>query len=166
MDRDGVINKKLPGDYVKNWSQFRFLAGVPDAINILASHFGKIIIVTNQQGIGKGLMQESDLHQIHEKMLGELGDAGKKITAIYYCPALAADNDPCRKPETGMGLQAKADYPDIDFSRSVMVGDAPSDMQFGSNLGMTTVGIYDPDLRSVANYFYDSLLDFASGINR
>ena len=67
LDRDGVINKKIENDYVRNWSQFEFIEGVIEALKILRNIFGKIIIVTNQRGIGRGLMTENDLHEIHKK---------------------------------------------------------------------------------------------------
>ena len=65
LDRDGVINRRLPGAYVQHWDQFEFLPGVLPALSILANYFAHLIIVTNQQGIGKGLMTESDLQKIH-----------------------------------------------------------------------------------------------------
>ena len=69
LDRDGVINKKIENNYVRNWSQFEFIEGVIEALKILRNIFGKIIIVTNQRGIGKGLMTENDLYKIHENMI-------------------------------------------------------------------------------------------------
>lgn len=165
MDRDGVINKKLEDDYVKSWSEFEFLQGVPESIARLSKHFGRIIIVSNQQGIGKGLMSKMDVDLIHDNMRKELLRYGAKITAIYYCPALASDNDPCRKPETGMGLQAQADFPEIDFSKSVMVGDSDSDILFGRALGMNTVWLRDSiETSGSADHYAKDLADLTAKI--
>lgn len=140
LDRDGVINTHLPDDYVKTWDEFIFNDGVLESIKQLSKIFGRIIVVTNQQGIGKGLMTEDDLVTIHAKMLHEIVQAGGHIDAIYFAPNLITnDTKGMRKPNTGMAIQAKTDFPEIDFSKSIMVGDTASDMQFGKNAGMFTV---------------------------
>lgn len=139
LDRDGVINRRLPGRYVQEWSEFRFLPGVPDTIARLCAHFDRVVVVTNQQGIGKGLMSAEDLHAVHHQMTAALVRAGGRIDGIYFCPDLASSQDNCRKPAPAMGLWARRDFPDIDFRHSVMVGDSLSDMVFGKELGMFTV---------------------------
>ncbi len=139
MDRDDTINKRIPGDYVKSWSQFEFLPYALEAITYFSQIFNKLIIVTNQQGIGKELMTSEDLDKIHSRMIDEIISAGGFIDQIYYCPHLAIEDPMCRKPNPGMAFQAAEDFPDIDFKKSVMVGDAISDMGFGYNLGMKNV---------------------------
>jgi histidinol-phosphate phosphatase family protein len=141
LDRDGVINHRLKDEYVRNIEQFRFIEGVTDALARLKDFFEPIIIVTNQQGIGKGLMTESDLAAIHRYMLDTITTGGGCIDAIYYCPAMDSENHPDRKPNTGMAQHAKLDYPELDFERAVMVGDSESDIIFGRTLGMKTVFI-------------------------
>ena len=141
MDRDGVINHRLKDDYVKNWSEFQFEPGVPEAIALFSNVFGRIFIVTNQQGIGKNIMTEDNLHDIHHKMVTEIEAAGGRIDKVYYCPHLRTEDCNCRKPRIGMALQAKENFPEIDFSRSIMVGDTPSDIEFGKRAGMRTVFI-------------------------
>jgi len=96
-------------------------------------------VVTNQQGIGKGRMNTQQLNAVHQHMLHEVAKAGGYINKVYHCPLLAKDNPDCRKPNTGMGHQAKADFPNIVFEKSIMVGDSISDMDFGKRLGMKTV---------------------------
>lgn len=145
LDRDGTINKRLPGTYVMDWDQFEFLEGAVDGIAELSSLFGNIVIVTNQQGIGKGLMTHERLHDIHDQMMERITYNGGRIDEIYYCPDLAADMPACRKPEPGMALQAAQDFPSIVFTKSIMVGDTESDMQFGRRLGMVTALILDGD---------------------
>ena len=138
LDRDGVINEEKLNEYVLNWDQFIFSKGVLEAFKILSSLFGKIIIVSNQRGVGKELMTESDLLMIHKEMKREVIDVGGKIDRIYYC---TDKNDQCfnRKPNPGMAIQAKKDFPSIEFSKSIMVGNKLSDMKFGRNAGMHTI---------------------------
>ncbi|MEE4258146.1 MAG: HAD family hydrolase [Bacteroidales bacterium] len=164
LDRDGVINKRPPGDYVKNWHEFEFLQGVTEALKILATKFQRIIIITNQQGIGKNIMTPEDLHLIHSKLKKEVAKKGGRIDAIYFCPDLVTKPNNCRKPSVKMALQAKKDFPEIDFSKSIMAGDTLSDMQFGINAGTKTVYINSNTLEipeSNYNECYKSLIDFA-----
>lgn len=145
LDRDGVINQKLPSAYVTRASDFHVLDGVPEAIRLLREKFERIVIVTNQQGVSKGLMTESDLQEVHRFMLGILADAGATIDAIYYCTELAAPDNRCRKPAIGMVLEALRDFPDICLCDSVMVGDSPADMLLGDRCGMRCVRIVSHD---------------------
>ncbi|TND01830.1 MAG: D-glycero-D-manno-heptose 1,7-bisphosphate phosphatase [Bacteroidetes bacterium] len=166
LDRDGVINRRLPGDYVKRWDEFEFLPGVLDAMPVLAHIFGTIVIVTNQQGIAKGLYTEDDLRLVHEKMQARVSEHGGRIDRIYFSPHAAAENHPTRKPAIGMALQAKSDLPAIDFSKSVIVGDSVSDMQFGRTAGMKTVfaktdGALPEEHKALADLEVNSLFYFA-----
>ncbi len=138
IDRDGVINHEKKDDYILNWQEFKFYDGVKEAFHQLSIKFGKIIIVTNQRGVGKGLLKEAELTHIHQYMQTQIENAGGRIDKIYYCTS-TDNNHPSRKPNPGMALQATADNPAIDFSRSIMVGNKPSDMLFGRNAGMYTV---------------------------
>jgi D-glycero-D-manno-heptose 1,7-bisphosphate phosphatase len=139
LDRDGVINKRLPGKYVREISEFEFHYKVPEAIAIFSQLFARIIVVTNQQGIGKQLMTEADLESVHKHMFREVENAGGQIEAVYFCPDLKTDANPCRKPSPVMGLWAQSDFPDINFKKAIMVGDSLCDMQFGKSLKMETV---------------------------
>ncbi len=141
LDRDGVINERLPGRYVQFWNEFCFCKGVVNVIPDFNTFFKRIFIVTNQQGIGKKLMTSADLQQIHDKMLVEIERNGGSIDAVYFCPELEKYNPICRKPNPGMALAAKEAFPEIDFEKSVMVGDSLSDMVFGKQLNMKTVFI-------------------------
>jgi len=141
LDRDGVINTRIPDDYVMTPEQFDFIPGILDSFPSLANYFGRIVIVSNQQGIGKGLMTEANLQTIHKKMLDAISKTGGRIDKVYFCPHIKESGSFLRKPNIGMGLLARKDFPDIHFSRSVMVGDSLSDMRFGKRLGMQTVYI-------------------------
>lgn len=140
LDRDGVINEEIRGDYVKTPGQFRFMPFAAEAVYLLSQHFNKIFIVTNQRGVGRGLMTEDDLAAVHEYMLNGFREAQATINRIYYCTAVY-DDHPDRKPNAGMAFRAQSEYPEIDLSASVMVGNKPGDMQFGRNAGMQNVFI-------------------------
>jgi histidinol-phosphate phosphatase family protein len=141
LDRDGVINERIPGDYVKDWDQFDFIPGSIKAIERFANIFGIIVVVTNQAGIGKGLMTEAQLHEVHKQMLKTVRLLDGRIDKVYYAPDLSTHASTLRKPNVGMALQAQSDFPEIDFTRSIIVGDSLSDMEFGHNLGMVKVFI-------------------------
>lgn len=143
LDRDGVLNERIPGGYVTRVRDFVWLEDTLEALKILSTHFQYIIVVTNQQGIGKGLMTEEKLHQIHAHMFQQVQECGGRIDKVYYCAGLAGVLPDCRKPAPVMAFQAQADFPDIDFSRSIMVGDTPSDMEFARNAGMQGVRIME-----------------------
>ncbi len=159
LDRDGVINHRLIGDYVKTVEEFELLPGVKDALSVFKKVFGRMVIVTNQQGIAKGLMSEQDLSVVHEYFLDLLEKPEYKPSSIYYCPHMADENCVCRKPNIGMATQAKNDYPEIDFNKSIMIGDSPSDIEFGKNAGMYTVFIdSSTQLSDVAEWLMDNKL--------
>jgi D-glycero-D-manno-heptose 1,7-bisphosphate phosphatase len=141
LDRDGVINSRVAGEYISDWDDFDFIPGSIKAIEKFSDIFGRIVVVTNQAGIGKGLMTEKQLHEVHRQFLKTIDLLDGRIDKIYYCPDKPDSKSPNRKPETGMAMQAKADFPEIDFSKSVIVGDSISDMEFGKRLGMTLVFI-------------------------
>lgn len=138
IDRDGVINHEKKEDYILNWREFKFYDGVREAFKKLSDKFGKIILVSNQRGVGKGLMTETGLNSIHQHMLKQIETAGGRIDQAYYCTS--TDNKhPDRKPNPGVAFRAKADFPTIDFSKSIIVGNKLSDMLFGRNAGIYTV---------------------------
>ena len=139
LDRDGVINKRLPDRYVERVEQFQFTEGALEAISLLNKYFDRTIVVTNQQGIGKEIMTEEDLQEIHVFMKAEVKKTGGHLDAIYFCPALRISNHPDRKPNPGMAMKAKLEFPEIDFRKSIMVGDSNSDVLFGKRLGMKTI---------------------------
>jgi D-glycero-alpha-D-manno-heptose 1-phosphate guanylyltransferase len=138
LDRDGVINEDKVGSYIFNADEFRFMEGAPDLFKKLSNLFGRILVVTNQRGVGRGLMTVEDLNGIHTKMTNAIIAVGAHIDAIYYAPAIL-NNDSDRKPNPGMAFKAKQDFPAIDFNKAIMVGNKMSDMQFGKNAGMYTV---------------------------
>jgi len=145
LDRDGVINERIVGDYVKRVEDFHFMPGAIDAIVQFSKMFQRVVVVTNQQGIGKGLMTERNLLDVHRYMQSEVEKHGGKLDAVYFAPQLSSENSEMRKPNIGMALQAKSDFPEIDFSKAVMIGDSDSDIVFGQKAGMITVKLDNVD---------------------
>lgn len=165
LDRDGVINEKLDDDYVKKVEEFRFIEGSKEAILHFNRLFGRAVVVTNQQGIGKGLMTAEDLNQVHAYMINELKEVGATLDKVYFCPELVSANAPCRKPNTGMAIAAKHDFPEIDFEKSIMVGDSASDIEMGKKMGMLTVYInHSQSSFDLADFNYPTLSDFAKDL--
>lgn len=141
LDRDGVINTRKTDGYIRSVEEFEFLPGACSAIAELSSIFKHVFVVTNQQGIGKGIMTESNLSDIHRYMKKQVEANGGRITECYHAPNLHGENNILRKPGTGMGLLAQKDFPEVNFSKSIMIGDSDTDIQFGMKLGMKTVRI-------------------------
>jgi len=158
LDRDGVINEKIENDYVRNFNQFHILPDVLPALKGMSRIFGRIIIVTNQRGIAKGLMSIADVDEIHKILIGKVENSGGRIDCIYLCPHNYEDNCNCRKPKTGMADMAKMDFPEIDFKKSIMVGDSETDIIFGQKTGMRTVMISE----NKANLFIENVVYYKS----
>lgn len=163
LDRDGVINRQVIGGYVLDISQFEFLPGVTEAIPVLNGFFREIFIVTNQQCIGKGLLDNDGLNVIHNYMVGKIVENGGYITDIFVSPHLDTEEHPSRKPSAGMAYQAADLYPGIKLSQSVMAGDSTSDMLFGRNAGMINILIGSGNSVDTKLYEhrFDTLFEFA-----
>lgn len=141
LDRDGVVNRKLPeGCYVTRWEEFDLLPGVADAIARLNRAGLRVLVVSNQRGASLGLYTPADVEAIHAQLQQELARHGAHIDAFYFCPHDKNACD-CRKPLPGMFLQAQRDFPAIDAQTSVMIGDSAVDIEFGRRLGMRTLFI-------------------------
>jgi len=168
LDRDGVINYEKENDYILSWSEFEFYPGVTEAIRLLSEKFITLIVISNQRGVGRGLMSENELLDIQRRMRSEIEKNGGRIDKMYYCTA----TDPrhfYRKPNPGMALQAAKDFPAIDLAKTIMIGNKLSDMKFGRNAGTYTVylktthpeqGLPHADIDLVFN----SLIDFAKAL--
>jgi len=168
IDRDGVINHEKEDAYILNWREFQFQDGAREAIHHFNQRFGKIIVISNQRGVGKGLMTEADLSSIHHHMEKQIGNAGGHIDKIYYCTSI--DNKhPNRKPNPGMFLQAKEDFHSIDLSKSIMIGNKPSDMLAARNAGIYSVFVKTTNPNQTLPHpdidlAFDSLIDFAKAL--
>ena len=141
---------------------------MPETIKLFNEKFNRVIIATNQRGVGRNLMSLADLDAVHQKMLSAIKDKGGKIDAIFYATSINND-DPIRKPNPGMALKAKDQFPEIDFSRSIMIGNNISDMEFGRNSGMYTIFLKTttPDIvlpHPDIDLAFNSLTDFAKAL--
>jgi D-glycero-D-manno-heptose 1,7-bisphosphate phosphatase len=146
LDRDGVINRKMPeGDYVKDWSEFFFLPGVFEALEILKCKDILTIIITNQSCIAKGIISEKQLQDIHGKMQREIQIHNGNIDAIYFCPHDISDRCDCRKPKPGLIFKALDEFwknkIKINFNKSFLIGDSESDIIAGQAAGLATIMI-------------------------
>lgn len=164
LDRDGVINVRIIDGYVTKIEEFEFLPGVIEAFKIFKNKFNRIIVVTNQQGVGKGLMTEDDVKEVHDFMINEVENHDGKIDKVYFCPQLKSVPDNYRKPSPKMAYMAKEDFPEIDLSKSIMIGDMNYDVEFGKNAGMMTVFIGDNELKLIPDGRFNTLYDFAKVI--
>lgn len=145
LDRDGVINVLKNNDYIKSLDEFEFIENAAEAIVLLGNFFGRILVVTNQQGVAKGLMSQQDLNEIHAHMTQCIEAKGGRLDKIYACTESSLIAHSCRKPSPKMAQQAKHDFPEIDFRKSIMIGDSTSDIEFGKNIGAKTIKIGSKD---------------------
>lgn len=166
LDRDGVINKRNFDGYITAVEDFEFLPEAEAAISGLSRMFNRIIVVTNQQGIGKNLMTERNLFEIHSYMSDRVYEAGGKIDKCYFAPNLIGAEDDMRKPGPVMAELAKMEFPEIEFERSIMIGDTDSDILFGRNLGMKTVKVISTEkTKEKADLEVNSLFEFLKYLN-
>ena len=138
LDRDGVINRNPPNmGYVRRWSEFNFIPNAKKAIRELTENGYRIVVVTNQSGIGRGLFSEESLTNTHSRMLAEISKAGGTIDAVYYCPHHPEAGCECRKPKPGMLIRAKREH-NIKLSSAYLIGDTVTDIQAGQRAGTKT----------------------------
>ena len=133
LDRDGVINENR-ADYVRTWEQVQFLPGVFDALRKLAGSDFAVVVVTNQSGVGRGLMAAETMRAINDGIVARVQAEGGRIDAVYACPHRPDEGCGCRKPRPGMLLQAAADL-QIDLGRSFLIGDAVTDVEAALGAG-------------------------------
>jgi D-glycero-D-manno-heptose 1,7-bisphosphate phosphatase len=160
LDRDGVLNVKLPeGRYVKTPEELIMLPGAVSGLRLLKQLGYLLVVVTNQRGIALGYMDDHDLGRVHERLRERLAAHGVALDGIYYCPH---DNDAacdCRKPQSGMLYRASKEL-GISLGASYMVGDSTKDVEAGRNAGTKTVRI-STDHDAQADFTFPTLMDFA-----
>jgi D-glycero-D-manno-heptose 1,7-bisphosphate phosphatase len=139
VDRDGVLNRKMPeGVYVSDWRQFEWLPGAEEAVARMNRAQLNVILVTNQRGVALGLVTEEELREIHAKMQSHLALHRAWLDAIYYCPHDRGQCR-CRKPDSGLFEAAFARFTEANADNSIVIGDSISDIQAGRRLGMRTI---------------------------
>lgn len=139
LDRDGVLNERIVGGYVQDPNSYKWIDGVLPTLKKLRDIFRYFIVVTNQQGVGKKIMKMSELVKVHDKVLLDSLNNQSPIDLILFAPELATETCNRRKPKPDMGYEAREMFPEINFTKSIMIGDSMTDMEFGHNLGMKTV---------------------------
>jgi histidinol-phosphate phosphatase family protein len=145
LDRDGVINRKAPeGEYITRWEEMDFLPGVAEAVAVLNQSGFKVIVISNQRCVAKGLLSVSELESMHQQMSDWFRAQGGRIDAIYYCAHEKQPPCSCRKPSPGMLLAAAREH-EIDLSASWMIGDSDSDIKAGKNAGCKTARLQGHD---------------------
>jgi len=164
LDRDGVVNEKMPeGSYVQSLDQLHVLAGVPEAIGRLNRAGLRVLVVSNQRGVARGLYTVADVDAIHAELQRHLAASGAHVDRFYFCPHNRNECN-CRKPLPGMFEQAVVDFPEIAAATSVMIGDSLSDIEFGKRLGMLTVFIDgDPERQQPGAEAAGELADWRCG---
>lgn len=134
LDRDGVIIENVAA-YVRSWADVTFLPGSLEALAFLARTPYKVVMVTNQSAVGRGILRLEEAEAINDRILQVIHAAGGRIDGVYICPHGPQDACGCRKPLPGLLLRA-AQALELDLSESVMVGDALSDLQAGQAAGV------------------------------
>jgi histidinol-phosphate phosphatase family protein len=136
IDRDGVVNVNIPRGYVTRPEELQILPGVAKAIKKLNDAGISVILISNQQGVAKGLMTRDMLQIIDDEMRKRLADEeSASIVKSYYCVHLSTDDCECRKPKGGQLIRA-ANELSVNLSESVFIGDTPTDIQAGKSAGV------------------------------
>lgn len=133
LDRDGVINRDSP-DYIKSWAEFEFLPGSLEALRLLTEKGFRLILITNQSIVNRGMVPAKVLGDIHDHLRQTVAKAGGRIEDIFFCPHRPDEGCACRKPKTGLIEQAVQRY-HLDPADAVMIGDNAKDILCGRNAG-------------------------------
>jgi D-glycero-D-manno-heptose 1,7-bisphosphate phosphatase len=133
LDRDGVVNEDRP-DYIKHWREYRFYPDALDALRWLHEHDINVILISNQSGLHRGIIEWGDFWELHHRMLDSIRQAGGELLATIYCPHRPDENCFCRKPSPHMILTAARIY-DIPLERTFMIGDRQTDLATAINAG-------------------------------
>jgi D-glycero-D-manno-heptose 1,7-bisphosphate phosphatase len=142
LDRDGVINRRIPDGYVTSWEQFEFLPRVLDALRLLAENSYKAIVVSNQACIGKGLMSGEELAQLTKRFVDKVAKGGGRIYDVYYCPHRPEEGCECRKPNPGLLRRAQRKH-GFAFDHTFLIGDSERDLMAAYEVGCPAVLVRD-----------------------
>lgn len=139
LDRDGVIIENRP-NYVLNWSDVSIYPQAVEALKLLTKTDYKVIIITNQSAVGRGLITEEKAEEINNQLIFELNRMGARIDRVYMCPHAPNKHCSCRKPKPGLILRACQELI-LDLQSSYLIGDAFTDLSSGKNAGIPNLGI-------------------------
>jgi len=136
LDRDGTI--VIDRGYLSDPDGLEFMPTAAEALRLLFDHKYRLVVVTNQSGVGRGLFSMDRLDAMNARLEAMVADAGARLTKIYYCPHTPEANCHCRKPNLGLMQQAAAELK-FDCRKSFVVGDKDSDIEFGIRAGARTI---------------------------
>jgi D-glycero-D-manno-heptose 1,7-bisphosphate phosphatase len=168
LDRDGVLNEDRP-DYVKSSEEVRFYPDALEALRLLKENDTGVILVSNQSGVNRGLIQWDDFWATHEEVVRQVEEHGGSILAAFYCPHRPDENCECRKPAPAM-IFAACRFAGVDPRQTYFVGDRESDMKAAETAGCRGIRIYRDDgdrRKDVCNSgepYFTTLLDVVSNI--
>jgi len=134
LDRDGVVIENRP-DYVRRWEEVKIIPAAVEVLSRFASSPYQIVFITNQSAVGRGIISLETAQKINHKLVFELNKAGCHVDGVFMCPHAPEENCLCRKPLPGLIYQA-ANSLNIDLARSIMIGDAWTDLQAGQSAGI------------------------------
>lgn len=137
LDRDGVIIENRP-NYIRSWSDVEIYPQALTALAKIRNSPYKIVIITNQSAVGRGLMTIERANKINRKLVAEVEKMGGRIDGVYMCPHGPDEGCPCRKPQPGLLFRA-ADDQNLDLVRSIMIGDAISDIVAAASAGLSNL---------------------------
>ncbi len=167
LDRDGTINEEI--EYLHEVENFKLLPNAVEGVKEMQRAGYKIVIITNQPGIGLGYFEKEDFYRVNKRMLREFSSAGISVSKIYFCPHSKSENCMCRKPGTALIIRACRDL-NLDISMSYFIGDKTSDIEAGKRAGAKTIlvktgsGGDDKRFDIKPDYTAEDLLDAASYI--
>jgi len=166
LDRDGTI--VIDREYLSDPAGLEFMPGAAESLRRLHELGFRLVIATNQSGVGRGLYTLDQLHRIHERLHDMVQSAGAALAGIYYCPHAPGDGCSCRKPAPGLLVQAASEL-GFDPSAAIVVGDKLSDVEFGRRAGATTILLSSHRLPKgapvVPNHIVQNLMEAAQTIH-
>lgn len=145
LDRDGTII--VDAGYLRRADQVCFLAGAGEALAKIKTHGFALVLISNQSGIGRGLITAAEAELVHQAVVARLAEYGVRLDGVFYCPHTPADQCRCRKPSPEMLRQAAKEL-DLDLTRSFMIGDKASDIEAGKRAGCRTILLVPGDSES------------------
>ena len=148
LDRDGVISRFTPNDYVKKWEEFEFVPGAIEALTRLSRAGYRLVIISNQGGVHKGIFTEESLSGVTRRMEAVLEKHGVGLDRVYYCLHTAEENCDCRKPKPGLFHRAAGELGSLDLGAAYFVGDSNIDVQAGRNAGTKTILVLSGNTRT------------------
>ena len=163
LDRDGTLNRDRAGVYITSPDQLKLYSSAARAVKLLSEKGYRIVVLTNQSGVGRGYMTLAAAKAINLKLVRELRAAGAPVAAVYFCPHAPDAACACRKPRPGLLREARKDLP-ADLRRSFVAGDKPSDLALARNAGLKGYLVLTGQGRAASAAGYKDLLALARAV--